>query len=223
MRVPARILIADDHPIFRAGLAMSLKENADFSLCGEAASADESVQLASSTRPDLVLLDLSMPGGGQSALVRILANDPSIKVVVLTASEDDDDVLAALRAGAAGYIVKGIGSAELCQIVAKVLDGESYVSPWLAARILSELGDGRPVPATPAADAGPLQRLTTREDAVLRLVARGLGNKQIARQLDLQEKTIKNHMTRILAKLQARSRLEAALMLREAESAAARD
>lgn len=225
MTQPPRILIVDDHPIFRDGLSRSLTEREEFVVCGEAGSADEAVQFCQSLSPDLVLLDLSMPGGGHMALARILLAHPEMKVVVLTASEDDDDVFRAMRGGAKGYVLKGVGSDELCEIISRTLAGESYVSPALAARILRELG-----PVRTDDDAGDrqsrhdlLQGLTGQEDKILHLVAKGLGNKQIARALGLQEKTIKNHMTRILAKLKARSRLEAAMMLRDADLRTTRD
>ena len=216
MRHTFRILIVDDHPIFRSGLSQSLSEQPNFLVCGEAASAGEAVALFKSLEPDLVLLDLSMPGGGHVALAGILAAAADAKVLVLTASEDDDDVLRALAMGAKGYALKGIGSEELVAIIDATLAGEHYVPPALAARILADLGPVRAAPsAAPRNDEDDaLAELTPREADILRFVAMGRSNKEVARALDLQEKTIKNHMTRIMAKLKVRSRLEAALMLR---------
>ncbi|OWJ79441.1 response regulator [Haematobacter genomosp. 1] len=214
-----RILIVDDHPIFRRGLALSLAEAGDLVVCGEGATAEEAVSLARSLRPDVVLLDLSLPGGGLSALpaLRLLTG---VAVAVLTASEDSDDLTNALSAGAAGYIVKGVGGRTLIDAVRTIARGEGYVTPTVAARVISEMGrDARmSLPACNDQQAGLrarlLDQLTPRESAVLRLVAEGRSNKEIARLTEVHEKTVKNHMTRILYKLNARNRTEAAMLLR---------
>jgi len=213
MTTVTRILVVDDHPIFREGLTRSLREHGPFDVCGEAASADEAVELDARLSPDLVLLDLSMPGGGLDALGRILDGDSTRKVIVLTASEEDEDVLAALRKGAKAYVLKGIGSHELIEIVEATVRGAHYVSPGLAARMLSDVTS----PARKESETqNALDALTPREKAILRNLARGMSNKEIARELDLQEKTVKNNMTRILSKLNARSRLEAAMIVKAA-------
>ncbi|MBP1858319.1 response regulator [Rhizobium herbae] len=220
---PTRILVIDDHPMFREGVSRSLSEHADLLVCGEGASADNAIQLDRDLKPDVILLDLSMPGGGQHALRTILEQSPEAKIIVLTASEADDDVLQALRAGARGYVLKGVGASTLIEVVRGAVAGESYVSPTLAARILAELrtgGSSRPLES--AVDAGrsedPLSSLTRREEEILRLVADGNSNKEVARQIALQEKTIKHHMTRILQKLKVRNRTEAAMLLRDARN-----
>ncbi len=201
-----RIIVVDDHPIFRKGLTMSLEESGDLTVCGEGASGADALTLARDLQPDVVLLDLSMPDGGLAVLPALCRENPNLKVAVLTASEDSDDLMAALDAGAAGYIVKGIGTRGLIEAVRAIAGGEGYVAPALAARVLGE--KRRDVPAK------ALDQLTAREDEILRLVAEGHSNKEIARRAGLQEKTVKHHMTRILQKLNARNRTEAALILR---------
>ena len=213
MNRPIRVLLADDHPLLRAGVAQSLAESRKFEVVAQAGTADEAVRMAGELRPAIVLLDISMPGHGLTAAERIHAAAPEIAIVVLTVSEADEDVMAALKAGARGYVLKGVGSAALVDILESVARGESYVPPSLAARLLTEMRNGEP---RAAATADPLATLTQREDEILRLVAKGLSNKEVALRLDLQEKTVKHHMTRILNKLRVRNRTEAAILLREA-------
>lgn len=214
-----RILVVDDHPMFREGVARTLSEQRDFDVCGEAASADQAILLDRDLKPDVTLLDLSMPGGGLHALGKILDQSPLARVIVLTVSEADEDVLQALRLGAKGYILKGVSAAILTDVVRGVMAGESYVSPALAARILAELrwialASSVAEPGETAQDM--LASLTRREEEILKLVAAGNSNKEVARRIDLQEKTIKHHMTRILQKLNLRNRTEAAMLLRDA-------
>lgn len=212
-----RILIVDDHPIFRRGLALSLAEAEDLSICGEGASAEEALSLARELTPDVVLLDLSLPGGGMSVLPA-LAQLPRVRVAVLTASERSEDVTQALTTGAAGYIVKGIGSRALIEAVRGIARGDGYVAPALGARVIAELqreaGLDRAGPDSSDSRARMLDQLTPREAEVLDLVASGCSNKEIARRTLMQEKTVKHHMTRILHKLNARNRTEAAMVLR---------
>lgn len=219
--VPTRIVIVDDHPIFRAGLSRSLAEVPDFEVVGEGANAKDAISLFEQLRPDAMLLDLSMPGGGHSVLRHLLPGQPEATVIVLTASEDDTDLFEALKEGAKGYVLKGVDASTLVNIVRNVVAGESYVSPSLAARILTEMRSGGDGPATQALE-GPhdeaLSSLTPREEQILGLVADGNSNKEVARHLGLREKTIKHNMTRILQKLKARNRTEAAMFLREAQS-----
>lgn len=207
-----RVLVVDDHPLFRDGVARTLDEAKDFVTVGKGASADEALRLTAELDPDLVLLDLSMPGGGLNALPGLLAWRSGLRVVVLTASEEDDDVLTALRAGAHGYVLKGVDAERLCEIVRGVAAGESYVSPSLAARILAELRNPPAAPPSQPAHVDLLSTLTRREDQILAHVAAGRSNKEIARELDLQEKTVKHHMTSILQKLHVRNRTEAAIL-----------
>jgi two-component system nitrate/nitrite response regulator NarL len=207
---PIRIAIVDDHPLFREGVARSLGEIGGFELVGEGASADDAERLARSSTPDILLLDISMPGGGLNALTGILATTPEQKIVMLTVSETNADVAQALKAGARGYVLKGVGSKSLADILRDVASGQSYVSPALSARLLSDLL--QPTSRRP----DPLSQLTGREAEILNLVAEGLSNKEVAARLSLQEKTVKHHMTRVLAKLNVRNRTEAALLMHEA-------
>ena len=212
MSAPVRIVVVDDHPLLREGVARSLEESGRFRIVAQGGSAEDAVSLVAEHRPDLILLDLSMPGGGLAAVRRLGETAPDVKVVVLTVSEADEDIVAALKAGAKGYVLKGVGSSTLVSIVQSVAEGESYISPALAARLLTELrGRG----GTEGKGNDPLAALTPREEEILRLVGTGQSNKEIGLKLDLQEKTVKHHMTRILGKLQVRNRTEAALLLRE--------
>lgn len=202
-----RVLVADDHPLYREGVARILAEDGGFDIVGQAADAQGAVDIAARERPDVVLLDMSMTGGdGLTALPVILALEPPPKVAMLTVSESDDDVMRAVRAGASGYILKGVGGLELAAIVRDLAAGRTYVAPLLAMRILSAMQSGDDP------KAGPMDELTGREVAILRLVAEGRSNKEIARSLDLQEKTVKHYMTGILQKLHVRNRTEAALV-----------
>lgn len=214
-----RVLIVDDHPIFRRGLALSLEEAGDFAVCGEGATAEEALTLARDLRPDVLLLDLSLPGGGLGALPGLRAI-PGLRVAILTASEEPADVMRALAAGALGYIVKGVGGRALVEAIRTVANGEGYVAPTLAARMLTEMRREDGLAQAARDDGGRsrlLEQLTPREAEVLSLVAEGRSNKEIARLGDMQEKTVKHHMTRILQKLNARNRTEAAMVLRGGE------
>lgn len=158
-----------------------------------------------------MLLDISMPGGGLNAVPAILSVAPSQKIVMLTVSEANDDVAAALKEGAKGYILKGIGARALAEVIRTVASGESYVAPTLSAKLLTgQLANSAPAKSNLVAE------LTRREQEVLHLVASGMSNKQIARKLDLHEKTVKHHMTQIMAKLDVANRTEAAMVLRDA-------
>ncbi|RJT29874.1 DNA-binding response regulator [Mesorhizobium waimense] len=206
-----RIAIVDDHPLFREGVARSLGEIGGFELVGEGASAEDAERLAHTIAPDILLLDISMPGGGLNAAASILSGHPGQKIVMLTVSETNADVAQALNAGVRGYVLKGVGSKTLAEILGDVAAGQSYVSPTLSAKLLSDLL--QPTHRKP----DPLSQLTGRETEILRLVAEGLSNKEVAARLSLQEKTVKHHMTRVLAKLNVRNRTEAALLMHEAK------
>ncbi len=208
---PLRIVIADDHPLFREGVVRTLDEDGGLSVIGEAGDADGAVRLAAEGAPDILLLDLSMPGGGISALTRVMALPAPPKVVILTVSEDDENVLAALKAGAVGYILKGVGSRELVGIVKDIGSGQSYLSPALAVKLLHQMQN----PSPPARRDDPLSDLSKREEDILRLVAKGLSNRAVGEALDLQEKTVKHYMTSILQKLHVRNRVEAVLLARD--------
>ncbi|TAK21839.1 MAG: response regulator transcription factor [Chloroflexota bacterium] len=203
-----RLIVADDHPLFLEGLVHSLQANVDVMVIGQAADAAGASRLAREHLPDLALLDIKMPGDGLQAAREIAAACPTTRIVMLTVSEDEDDVLAALKAGASAYVLKGISARELLSVIRKVYAGEVYIAPALAMRILHEMAAPRP--------ADPLGELTGREHDVLELASAGLGNFEIGRRLHLAEKTVKHYMTNILAKLHVRSRLEAALLAQKA-------
>jgi DNA-binding NarL/FixJ family response regulator len=211
MAEPLRVLVADDHPLYRDGVARTLAERPGLEVVATCGSADEAVALAARHRPDLALLDVSMPGGGIAAAGRIAALGLDTRIVMLTVSERDEDVMGALEAGAHGYVLKGVGAAELVDIVRTVAEAGACVTPGLAARMLKAM-QAPERPAPPAVE--PLATLSRREEQILERVAAGLSNKEVARQLDLQEKTVKHHMTSILHKLHVRNRVEAALLAR---------
>jgi two-component system, NarL family, nitrate/nitrite response regulator NarL len=198
-----RVLVADDHPMFRAGVVSSLAAHPDFEVVGEGSSADEAMTLAEQLQPDVCLLDIAMPGGGLIAAREITGSLPQTKVVMLTVSEDEDDLLAAMKSGASGYVLKGAAGSELMNVLKTVNAGEVYVAPGLAWGLLREMSRPR---------SAPLDELSTREREVLELVAAGLSNQEIGERLGLAEKTIKHYMTSILGKLRVRSRVEAALL-----------
>ncbi|OGA20178.1 MAG: DNA-binding response regulator [Betaproteobacteria bacterium RIFCSPLOWO2_12_FULL_63_13] len=202
---PIRILLADDHPMFREGVAHSLGSDSDLEVIAQTASGDEAVELAQSLTPDVVLLDITMPGiGGIAAAARIAASVPGTRILMLTVSEDKDDLLAALKSGAHGYVLKGASASELRAIVRRVAAGEAFITPALATRLLVEFS--RPQ------EPDPLSELTPRERDVIELLSQGASNREIGERLHLAEKTVKHYVTCILQKLHARSRTEAALI-----------
>lgn len=211
MTAPLRLAVVDDHPLFREGVARSLIEHGGFEIVGEGSSADDALRIVSEAAPEILLLDISLPGGGLSAVQGILDLRPGQKIVMLTVSETRDDVTTALNHGVRGYVLKGVGSKMLAEILRNVAAGEVYVSPVVSARLLTDLKAIQS--AEPSAE--PLRQLTEREGEILLLVSGGLSNKEVAARLKLQEKTVKHHMTRVLAKLNVRNRTEAAMMLRD--------
>ena len=202
-----RILLADDHALFRDGVA-SLLGVWGHEVVGQVADGDAAVATALRLRPDLVLMDVAMPGGGGLAATRRLAAEaPEIGIVMLTASEDVDDLFAAIKAGARGYLLKNLESGELRGMLNAVERGEAAITPAIAARILAELARAEPRPAPVSAEPDP-DHLTDRELDVLRLVVRGLRNKEIAAELGISENTAKFHLRNILDKLHAQNRAE---------------
>ena len=206
-----RIAVVDDHPMFRDGVALTLASKPDLEVVGQGVSAEDAINLATELLPDIILLDVSMPGSGLEAARQISAACPVVKIVMLTVSEHDDDVLLALQSGARGYILKGVGGEELVNILRSIDEGTSYVSPNLAARLLVEVRAG----GRHGARDDPTSALTAREEQILNLVSTGLSNKEIGRELGLQEKTVKHYVTNILQKLQVRNRVEAAIIARD--------
>jgi RNA polymerase sigma factor (sigma-70 family) len=203
------VVIADDHTLFREGLAGIISANEDFEVAGQAGTLQEAVQLARDLLPDIILLDIDMPGGGLEA-ARIVAEDcPVTRIVILTSSEEDDHLISALKIGARAYILKGVAARELLRILRAVSAGESYVPPMLAASLLLEMREAH---SQQKQAASPLDELTPREREILEGLAAGLSNKEIGEKLFLSEKTVKHYMTNILQKLQVRNRVEAALL-----------
>jgi two-component system, NarL family, nitrate/nitrite response regulator NarL len=204
-----RIAVIDDHPMLRAGVTHTLKAEPDFEVVGEGGSASDALRIARDELPDIMLLDVSLPGGGIEAAQAIASACPVVKVVMLTVLQNEESVSAALQAGARGYILKGISGPDFVRTVRDIDRGENYVSPSLAARLLAAAKSKN---ADRDLDANPLSALTVREEQILSLVAEGLSNKEVGAQLKLSEKTVKYYMTNILQKLQVRNRVEAALL-----------
>jgi len=206
MSDPIRILIADDHPLFREGVAQSLASEPGFTVVGQAGSGEEAFSLVGDLLPDVLLLDVTMPGdGGIVTAGKVASAWPVVRIMMLTVSEDQDTLMAALKAGARGYVLKGVTARDLVNAVRVVAGGDIYISPALAGGILFELTANKQ-------DDDPLTTLTDRERDILSLVAEGLTNREIGDRLHLAEKTIKHYMTNVLQKLHVRSRVEAALL-----------
>jgi two-component system, NarL family, nitrate/nitrite response regulator NarL len=203
-----RVVIADDHPMFRAGIVFTFKNAACFDVVGEAATAEEAIKAAQTLQPDVVLLDINMPGSGLTAAAEITRTCPKVRVVMLTVAETSDTVNTALEAGASGYVLKGATGTELVRVVQSICGGESYVTPALGAKLLAQM---RQKAISRKADG--ISDLTTREEEILAQVALGLTNKEIAKRLKLSEKTVKHYMTNVMQKLQVRNRVEAAMHL----------
>lgn len=206
------IVVIDDHPLLREGVSSTLQAVNEFEVVGEGENYADALRLVHETMPDIILLDISMPGGGVEAASDIHDALPAIYIIMLTASEDEKDVMSALQAGASAYILKGIGGRDLVDIVKKVSSGESFITPSLATNLLLHSYHQKPTDK----QTSLIDKLNHRERGILMALERGLTNKQIADELSLSEKTIKHYMTNILQKLQVRNRVEAALMAQKA-------
>lgn len=209
---PIRVLVVDDHPLFREGVRAMLAATTDTDLIGEAATGEEAIALALTLQPDVILMDLQLPDlPGVEVTRRILHTSPRIGVIVVTMFDDDDSIFAAMRVGAHGYIVKGADKAEMLRAVRAVANDEALFSPAIARRLMTyftRLG------ATSAGQVFP--ELTEREREVLTLIARGLNNQQIAERLVLSGKTVRNHIGNIFSKLQVADRAQAIVRAQEA-------
>jgi DNA-binding NarL/FixJ family response regulator len=205
-----RVVIVDDHALFRRGLEMVLENEADIEVVGEATDGQQAVDKTSELMPDVVLMDVRMPRrSGIEATHRIKELMPHVKIVVLTNSDEEADLYEAIKAGASGYLLKEISSEEVADAIRSVVQGHSRISPAMASKLLSEFQ----AMSKRTDDRQPLAppKLTERELQILRLVAKGLGNREIAQQLFISENTVKNHIRNILEKLQLHSRMEAVI------------
>jgi DNA-binding NarL/FixJ family response regulator len=205
-----RVLVADDHPAFRRGLQLMLADTDDISIEGEAASGAQAVELGEQLAPDVILMDLRMPNlDGIEATRRLSRNNPAPAIVVLTMFEDDDSVLAAMRAGARGYVLKGAEQAEIIRAIRAAAAGEAIFGPEIAQRVIDHFTNS----AGPQPTAFPA--LTERERQVLELIAAGKGNASIAHELMINLKTVRNHVSNIFTKLQVSDRSAAIIKARQ--------
>jgi DNA-binding NarL/FixJ family response regulator len=203
MEVPIRILIADDHPIVRDGLRAMLSTQADFVVAGEAADGLEALAQAAALRPDVILLDLEMPGlNGVATVQRLREADAQARVIVFTAYDTDELIMAAVRAGVQGYLLKGVPREEIFQAIRVVHAGGSLLQPLVASKLLRQVSTPHPAPAA----------LSAREAEVLRMLAQGKTNKEIAAALVISERTVKFHVRSVFGKLGATNRTEAVSM-----------
>ncbi len=199
---PIRVAIFDDHPMLCAGLAASFSGLPDFELVGVGSTAEEAIELAGRVLPHVMIIDLNMPGDGLNAVAKIATDYPAIKIVVLTAYSDEYYLTQSIRAGASGFILKGIAADELNEIVRNVVRGQIVVSPMAGE-----------APTEAVEDQGLPRTLTAREQDIITLVARGLTNAEVAEELGLSEGTVRNYMTSLMQKLNVRNRVEAAIQM----------
>jgi DNA-binding NarL/FixJ family response regulator len=207
-REPIRVLVVDDQELFRRGLTMLLAVEPGLEVVGEAGDGAEGATLAESAAPDVVLLDVRMPKkSGIEACLAIKESVPSAKIIMLTVSDEEADLYEAVKSGASGYLLKDSSIEEVAQAIRVVADGQSLISPSMAIKLIDEFKQM----SRPERETGPALRLTERELDVLRLVAQGHSNKEIAARLFISENTVKNHVRNMLEKLQLHSRMEAVM------------
>ncbi|WP_026820376.1 response regulator [Arthrobacter castelli] len=214
------VLLADDHAAVRMGLRMILESADGIEVAGEASDGETAVTMTRQLSPDVVLMDIRMPGVDGIAATRSIVSGNAAKVLILTTFDIDEYVFEALRAGAAGFVLKSIESAQLVEAVQRVADGDGVLTPEITAKVIghfsSEHGSG-PAPAEPPERVEPLEPLTAREEDVLEALGAGMSNQQIARQLFIAETTVKTHVSRVLAKLGLSSRVQAAIYSQEGQ------
>jgi len=204
------IVVADDHEVVRAGFAAILDTQPDFTVLGTAADGAEAVRTCQERRPDVVLMDIRMPGMDGIEATRLLTStDSGPRVLVLTTFDLDEYVYDALRAGASGFLLKDVTAERLFDAVRVIAEGEALLAPTVTKRLIGEFARQRPRPADPAQGSGALGALTPRETEVLRLIAGGLSNPEIAKRLVVTEETVKTHVSRVLSKLGLRDRTQA--------------
>lgn len=217
-RKPARLLVVDDHTLFRRGLIALLASDERFEVVAEAGDAGEAYRRAADTQPDIILLDNHLPGvNGVDALAGLKEAAPRAGVLMLTVSEDERDLAAALRGGARGYLLKTVDSDVMADAIVRAVAGESTISPEMTGKLVSAFQQLQAAPATPAAEVerDPIDTLSAREAEILQHIARGATNKEIARSLAIAETTVKIHVQHILRKLNLTSRVQAAVYAAE--------
>ncbi len=214
---PLRVLIADDHPLFRSGLRALLGAVPDMAVAGEATTGEDAVALAAELQPDVIVMDIQMPGiSGIEATRRILDDNPRIGVLVVTMFEDDYSVFAAMRAGAKGYVLKDAEEEDMLHAIRAASKGETIFSPAVARRVIDFFTGARSEEGARSVPARAFPELTDREREVLDLIAQGLSNPDIVARLYLSPKTVRNHVSSIFAKLQVADRAQAIVRAREA-------
>jgi DNA-binding NarL/FixJ family response regulator len=212
MTTQLRVLVADDHPMFRDGIMMLLATTPDLVAVGEASTGDEAIELAATLAPDVILMDIQMPGcSGVDATRRILAANPAVRVLIVTMFEDDASLFTAVRAGARGFVLKDAARADILRAIRAVGQGEAIFSPAVASRLL----DYMTTPAQSLA-AAEFPELTDREREILELMAQGLRNADIARRLVLSPRTVRNYVSSVFAKLRVADRTHAIIRARQA-------
>ena len=213
---PIKLMIADDHRLFREGIKALLAVTEDIEIVGEAEDGESVLQKCQELQPDVILMDINMPGlNGIQATARILEKQPQTRIVMLTMLEDDASVFHALRAGARGYLLKGADPQEVLSVIRAVAEGQALFGPAIAARLLNYFKELSIKPSLPRTGTD-FQELTERELEVLRLISQGRNNQEIAHQLFLSPKTVRNHITNIFSKLQVADRAQAIVRAREA-------
>jgi DNA-binding NarL/FixJ family response regulator len=215
MQRKIRVGVVDDHPLYRDGVIFALESETDIEVVAQGETANDAYQIALGQSPDVLLLDMNMPGGGINAVAKIALRCPSTRTLMLTVVDDEDEVRNVLRKGARGYLLKGTSSSELANAVRVVSKGQSYISPSFAAQLIMSRGAEE---VDTRETTGRFPELSGREEQILLLIHRGLSNRLIGDELGLTEKTVKGYVTNIMEKLHVRNRVEAAMIAAERTS-----